>query len=122
MCDIDFGGDESASAWSVQQIKHARKEHRCDSCGTTIKVGRPYVRMSWVQEGTADTEKCCLVCWRIGERFGKGHGWTPLPSNITDVLNECIDYGDEDSKRWRRDLHKIHSRRSRARELARAAA
>jgi len=110
MCDIDFGGDDEASAWSVQQIKHARKEHRCDSCGTTIKVGRPYIRMSWVQEGTAYTEKCCLVCWRIGERFGKEHRWTPCPSSILVTLDECIDYGDEDSKRWRADARKIRRR------------
>lgn len=117
MCEINYD-DDAPKVWSDQRIKRARKEHRCASCHTVIKAGRPYWRRFYVAcDGMASTESCCDVCWRIAERFGHLHRYTPLPSCIVEVLDECIHYGDDASKRWKVDARKIRSRR----QLARAA-
>lgn len=119
MCTVEYDGD-APRVWSYRHIKRARTEHRCSSCGTTVAIGRPYWSLFFVDcDGHASTEACCDVCHRISHRFATEHGvGAPLPSSLVEFLVECVDYGDEDSKRWRRDLYKIRTRRARARAVA----
>ena len=118
MCDIDLG--DGCEAWSETRIKHARKEHRCASCGAHIRVGRSYWRRSYVFDGSAGAEACCDPCWVIAEAFGAAHHQTPTPSSLLDTLEQCIDYDDESAKRWRRAAGQIRGRMTRARRLREA--
>lgn len=89
MCDIDAGDYESASVWSAQRIRKARKAHRCSACGARIEPGSSYWRRFYVTDGYADDEPCCDACWVIAEKFGDEHRMTPCPSSLLEHVVEC---------------------------------
>lgn len=44
------------------KTRRARKEHRCDACRETIRVGDSYINEFTVYDGNSDTTKRCLRC------------------------------------------------------------
>lgn len=72
----------------------ARKEHRCDDCGRTIRPGEKYRRGVGMDGATAWTWKECAHCevlvewlYRIDAVWGEGHTpetfaeWDPVTIN-----------------------------------------
>ena len=51
--------------YSRQEIKHARKEHKCLCCNAIIQVGEPYIIHAGKYEGDFYTYKTCPVCEKI---------------------------------------------------------
>ncbi len=98
MCD--FYPDESATVWRQSQHR-ANKEHRCDCCFRTVRVGQQYQYTFSVFEGEAHSERACLPCARAIAAFGKEHSFYPDANSFAEYLNDCIEDGDEDSGRWR---------------------
>lgn len=107
MCNIDL---EPCSAWS-ESIITARKDHVCDCCGGAIAAGNKYMRHFSVFDGHVTHEKQCSSCTAIVRRFLADHGQKGSPGSMRQLLEECIDYGDIDSRKWRRDLAAMNRRR-----------
>lgn len=105
MCEIDM---DSWDAWA-ESHPVARKQHRCDCCGARISAGEKYYRISFVYEGTADSEKACLACRFVALGFASEHRWTVNPSAMPEMLRECFegagrgDLSDTD-RAWRNAL------------------
>ena len=88
MCAIDM---ECSDAFTLARPM-ARKPHRCKSCGGTVAVGSVYVRLTVVNDGSADTEKSCLACWADNETFSQAHGFLWItPSAWPDELAQCVE-------------------------------
>lgn len=107
MCD--FYGGELADLW-VHRYPKARKEHRCEACGGTIKPGRRYLSLFTLFDGSGSTVKCCLPCERIGRKFAEVHRMTPHPSALVDSLQECIEEEPLSAGKWRPMLRAIRNR------------
>lgn len=60
MCMIDDG--EMAEFMAERDIKAARKEHRCDECRRTIRVGEPYRSMRGKYDGRFYVVNHCAHC------------------------------------------------------------
>lgn len=109
MCEIDM---EPCDVW-VPSIHRARKEHRCDCCGTAIRPGQRYHRLFTIFEGDAATSKHCRRCNSALLAFGKAHdGMTPTPVGFDDILDECIAERDEGYQIWMRVRAAIRRRRA----------
>lgn len=62
-------------------LRRARKEHRCDECGSAIREGREYNAMAIAFEGSIDNVKLCLYCSAASTEFSEAGecytaGWT----------------------------------------------
>lgn len=68
-CDA---GDEYADVYH-EELRRARKEHRCCACGETVRRGDRYRVTNIVYEGTVDTYKHCLRCFRILKLLASEH-------------------------------------------------
>ncbi len=112
MCD--FYADEVAEVWK-QTTRRAKKEYRCQCCGSSIRAGQRYEYTFTVFEGEAHSTRACLPCSRAIATFGKAHSFYPDPFSFSDYLNECIDDGDDDGKRWRPMRNALNRRRTAAR-------
>lgn len=108
MCDL--AGDERAEVFE-EEVRRARKEHRCECCRRTIAVGERYARTFVVFEGEPDSAKACLACHRAIQRFGKAHRFYPFPSSFAECLEQCIDERDDGYQRWQRELRALAKRR-----------
>ena len=81
------------------KITKARKEHACDYCGKTIKVGEEYDYAKCVSEGYLYVWKACLQCLEFIDKF-KIEGDDGIgPDYIQDAVNNefsCrgLDKGD----------------------------
>lgn len=112
MCDLDYVDDRWDA--SSEKVVRAKKEHRCDCCGGRIPPGRKYLRLGWVFERTAGSEKCCLPCHRVSMAFAQKHNFYTQPSGMQHLLEECIAEDDEDAGPWKRALREMKRRRERA--------
>lgn len=65
-CYCDY---EPADFYSATMRK-ARKEHRCEECGSVIKPGQQYEHAAMGYEGTACAYKTCQHCLEV-RRFVK---------------------------------------------------
>lgn len=115
MCTVEY--DNTPGVWR-EEWRKARKAHRCSTCGTPIAPGDRYLSVFWVDdEKDPRTEKQCTACDAISERFSKEHKvGRACPSSLLEFLDECVDYGDEDSQRWKVACEEIRERRRIARE------
>lgn len=52
-----------------EQHRKARKEHRCDACKETIRVGDRYTSLHLVYDGTAQTIKRYARCQALHEHL-----------------------------------------------------
>jgi hypothetical protein len=64
MCMIDGNYPEF---WSERKIASSRKEHRCDECFRTIRIGEPYWSAFGKQDGGTYTGTTCRHCRVIAE-------------------------------------------------------
>jgi hypothetical protein len=108
VCDLSF--DERSDVWREEHPR-ANKAHRCNSCRGPILAGEVYLRVSWVGDGTAATEKACPACAAILARFADEHRFTPCPSNFLEYLEECG--GPE----WERAAFELRGRLRDSREV-----
>lgn len=113
MCD--YLDDDGAVEYLFTATRRAAKTHACACCGRVIEPGQRYVVVSWVGEGTADSEKCCASCARVRETFGKEHSFYPHPSSVVEFLDQCVAERDDGYQRWARMLRRIRKRREEAR-------
>jgi len=60
-CFCDYDSPE----WWHSKIHCARKSHRCEECGATIKPGEQYEYVAGKWEGHLDEFKTCLRCLEI---------------------------------------------------------
>ena len=106
MCHVDL---EPCEVWRETK-RRARKPHVCDCCEGRIRVGEQYVSHFSVFEGEATTEKMCAKCEAMSVEFQNDHGQRGTPGSMRALLEECIDYGDEDSAKWKRHLANMNRR------------
>lgn len=59
MC-MAFDADPIEMIW--KDTPKARKAHRCDECGRTIRVGETYIRERFKLDGETSTHKTCAHC------------------------------------------------------------
>jgi len=110
MCEIDF--DESCDVF-VEKTQTAKKKHQCDSCGTMIVSGEKYLRNFNVFDGQATSEKACMPCVSLRDRFAKEHKTGFVPSYLPFALDECVDGGDEGAWKWAIARHRMRKRAER---------
>lgn len=115
MCE--FCADDVATVWS-QTTRRAAKPHRCQCCGAAVAVGEKYVVTKTLFDGEWSTEKMCRKCDGIQAAFGKEHRYYPGAWELDKALDQCIDEGDGDVRRWQRYRRAISQRRQQAREVA----
>ena len=112
MCEMTNDGWEP-KVWSESRRK-ARKEHRCESCRGTIRVGAVYFVHFSVFDDSVTNEKCCSRCQADRQAFAKEPGHLlPMPSSFTESLDECI--ADDEAtalerRRWRGVLRNVERR------------
>lgn len=58
-CDYDYDPPEFGS---INNVKRARKVHRCDECSGPIFAGESYQRLVGVWDGRFDEYKECAAC------------------------------------------------------------
>lgn len=105
MCDYD-GDAEPCTVWreepAIMSTAHFKgRPHECDSCGTTIARGDPYLRHANLFEGRWSSEKMCFACWWSREAFFEDHGSYQPPSGLWNMLQECIGENDDPLDKWR---------------------
>lgn len=64
----------------VASYPTARKKHRCQMCGWSIRIGEPYLRSVAFDVGEVWSTKICLWCARSTERYCRERGeteWEP---------------------------------------------
>lgn len=124
MCAID--GDR-ADLWQ-DDVRRARKPHRCASCGRTIPAGESYTSLFTIFEGEADRCACCAACWSDLNEFGEAHRFTPHPTTFAEELAACVEessvYDEELDERvpageWAPMLARLREREERARAVTR---
>lgn len=112
MCEVAF--DDYCSVWSEKPVT-ARKPNRCDSCGTAIQRGEAYLRHFSVFDGYSSNAALCFVCWLVRAEFNEAHGVNLHPESVLQYLEECVDDGDDDSRKWRPHIVVLRNRSARAR-------
>lgn len=114
MCDLSY--EERATVWS-QTWRRARKQHRCEGCRRAIKPGSRYCITFSVFDGYASSEKSCLPCTALAERFGKEHHLTPFASTLLEYLDECVREEDPGkAEHWARAAERLRRRIALSRE------
>lgn len=111
MCETNFDGD-AAKVWNEWQVT-ARKPHVCGACDGPIVTGEKYLKHASLQDSYWASAKMCLPCGAIRSAFKAAHeeALIPYPDRLREVLEECIDYGDEDSEtKWRPMLDAMAAR------------
>lgn len=111
MCEVSQDGYCDAYR---ETERTARKPHKCDACGATIKPGKRYAFASGIFDGEPFSTRSCLPCERARKEFGKAHRVGISPDALEEHLQECIAEGDGDTKRWRILYARLRSRIKRA--------
>ena len=74
-CALGSGDGESASVWTIKQVK-AAKDHRCTECREVIAKGAIYERTKGCWDGSWSEFKTCVVCVEIRGHFScDENGW-----------------------------------------------
>lgn len=109
MCSISEP-DDYCQVWNWT-ARTARKTHRCDCCGGTIRPGERYSVLHSLYDGHWDTEKMCVPCDAAEREFGAAHGDISLsPSGFAQALRECVDEEDPEDARWLPVLEAMRAR------------
>jgi hypothetical protein len=98
MCSIDL---EPWRAHSERRVR-ARKTYECESCYGLIAPGVEYIRhFSISADGDISVEKMCVPCDTAMTEFANHDGhMSTSPSYFPELVRECIDYYDEESRAW----------------------
>lgn len=62
VCDFD-----APTVYNKTDVKAARKEHQCDECRCTIRIGESYEHVWGIWEGDRGTFKTCCRCLALRE-------------------------------------------------------
>jgi hypothetical protein len=108
VCEISFDGEHWDAWTAIYPV--ARKPHRCDCCRGVISAGAQYLRLSFVYDHSAETEKACLACDWACRRFLGAHddeASITNPSYFAEMLRDCVGeagrgYWNEQDREWRR--------------------
>lgn len=76
-----------------EETPHARKEHRCDLCHTTISKGERYVHIVQSADGDVFDSKYHTGCYDLIERYVKEMGGYVDPyddENVTDDIQDRL--------------------------------
>ncbi len=99
-----FDYDEDSVVIQRTRLVVARKEHRCDDCGGTIRKGESHTYGAWRNEGTIWGFRGCAACKRIRDEIYRreiAHGCKPYESYVPygdGVLAEYLsEVGPEDA-------------------------
>jgi hypothetical protein len=116
MCEIYDTGD-SCQVW-VNTWHHARKPRACQACRQVVDPREKYLRHFDVFDGAVNVEYLCQPCGQAAEDFQREHNGLPqTPAGIRYVLRDCLDNGDDDSRRrWQPILDNLDARRLAARK------
>lgn len=93
MCNNCYD-DEPAAAFR-QIMRTARKEHRCEECGSGIKVGARYEYTSGIWDGSPSDYKTCARCTLlraahiVAEYNTTGEHCYPLIGELIASIGEC---------------------------------
>jgi hypothetical protein len=92
MCDLEVDGYGT----ELRDTQHtARKQHRCEECGRTIKPGDRYGTFTGLYEGDFFMVKHCLRCTKARHWLGKrGHGWEG--GQILEWVRICVETDGEE--------------------------
>lgn len=86
-CDCSIDIDGCGPLAFTEEIRQARKTHRCVECNDIIDVGDYYEYVSGVWENGPASYKTCLTCVQIREDYCRyGHRFGQLDSH----LKECL--------------------------------
>jgi len=108
MCVLDC--DESPEVW-LETERKARKEHICSSCCRVVDAGEKYLAHFSVYDGRSWIGKLCCDCVSDRAKFAEAHGGILcFPSELRNVLVDCIAEGDDESEMWRSMLDRIKAR------------
>lgn len=116
MCDLDDFDGETCEVWT-NTWHRARKPRPCQACKQTISPKEKYLRHFDLYDGAVNVEYLCAVCGQAAEDFQAEHRVMPQsPAGIRYVLRDCIDNGDDASRRrWQPILDTLDARRKAAR-------
>lgn len=107
MCEIDLEPCEVFTS----KVVTAKKEHRCGCCERTIRPSEKYHKTFAIFEGEPSSHKHCRDCERDMAAFAKAHeGARITPDGFDWMLDECIDEGTEDPRRWKAMRERIRTR------------
>lgn len=108
MCDIDL---EPCDVWR-EEMRKARKPHRCSCCGGAVVIGDRYISHFSKFDGSITSENLCLSCDRDRDMFAAAHEhMSPTPSHFPQMLADCIHEGDPESMtKWAPMLARIQER------------
>lgn len=102
MSDYCYCDYDPPTIYNRTAVKSARKEHKCEECSRTIKVGEPYESAWGIWEGRADTFRTCRHCLALREWVTAhvpcvcwAHGNTR-----DDVLSAAEGYGHQAPGLW----------------------
>lgn len=79
-----------------EKIVTARKDHKCDACGETIKTGCHYARFFGVHDGNAETVKRCMRCQRLFDHLVERGDGDMYPAQRLDCGESYQDHWGED--------------------------
>jgi hypothetical protein len=74
------------------RVVKARKEHRCDECGETIKARDLYENATGLWEGIWETYKTCARCVLVRSDFFRGWLYGNLVADFQEAFG--FDYRD----------------------------
>src|SRR5690349_424705 len=87
--------DDDAPSVYTERYRKARKEHRCDACGGTIKSGDVYSYTASLFDGSWDSATRCGRCETIYL-----HLLEKMRGNYDEYPHWHLDCGHEYKERW----------------------
>lgn len=98
--DIDTDGD--CPGFCKQEMRTARKEHKCVECGSTIHPGDRYEHTSGVWDGAWETFKTCRICKAVRADFFHGYLFGTLWEEMRQAYGLGFDTIEEPGRfdRW----------------------
>ena len=99
--DYSSADYESPEFYSIHDVKHARKEHKCFECGTIIKVGDSYEYASGLWDNGFKVFHTCWVCAQIRKDHFGLYFYGMLRQDFYackgfDYMGEWVDYDKDD--------------------------
>jgi len=88
-CDCSVDNYDAPTFGSGLILRTARKSHQCGECNREIIPGEKYEYSSQVYDNEWSTNKTCLGCRRIRDRFCP-NGW--IWGGVAEAVEECIGF------------------------------